>query len=102
MSDYIKREDAVFTMCFAMCGHKPCEERSFCQIAKSMDNIPAADVRGNVRGEWVTKQRHEHYPSCKPYEADYCSVCGKRGNAEYELCPNCGADMRDQAKEVGS
>ena len=44
-------------------------------------------------GKWITKIRHEHYPSGKQYEEDFCSVCGKRGSLEYQFCPNCGAKM---------
>lgn len=45
------------------------------------------------RGKWKTAIRHEHYPSGKEYEADYCSVCGRRGSLEYNYCPCCGARM---------
>lgn len=52
-----------------------------------------ADVEPVKHGRWITKIRHEHYPSGKEYEADYCSVCGKRGQMDFVYCPNCGAKM---------
>ena len=44
-------------------------------------------------GKWITRLRHEHYPSGKPYEEDFCSECGKRGSLEYPFCPWCGIKM---------
>ena len=44
-------------------------------------------------GKWITRLRHEHYPSGKPYEEDFCSECGKRGSLEYPFCPWCGKKM---------
>ena len=46
-----------------------------------------------AKGKWITKIRHEHYPSGTEYEADYCSACGMRGSLEYNFCPHCGARM---------
>lgn len=50
------------------------------------------------RGKWETVIRHEHYPSGREYEADYCSVCGRRGSLEYNYCPCCGAIMKGGAE----
>ena len=50
-------------------------------------------------GKWITRIRHEHYPSGKPYEEDFCSECGKRGSLEYPFCPWCGIKM--ESSEVG-
>ena len=50
--------------------------------------IPTANVRENVKGEWL------HTPTWWIY----CSVCGKEppneSNVATDFCPNCGADMR--------
>lgn len=54
-----------------------------------------ADVKPVERGEWIYKERHEHYPSGKPYTARYCGVCGRRDhNEDSDYCGYCGADMR--------
>ena len=66
---------------------KPGIEQARCMVHEA----PTVEPK---RGEWITKTRHEHWPSGKPYEADYCSVCKKRGSLEFDFCPNCGADMR--------
>ena len=58
-----------------------------------IDTQPTADVRENVRGEWIEKN-----DVCR------CSVCGKEalwseriGCVCTDYCPNCGADMRGEA-----
>lgn len=97
MTDYISREAAIkrFTFATLDClGMEPTIMAS--DVVAALKSLPAADVREVKRGKWETKQRHEHYPSGDPYEADYCSVCGKRGSKEFLYCPNCGSDMRGE------
>ena len=49
--------------------------------------LPAADVRENVKLEWIRT----------PTAWVYCSVCGEEPpqetNARTRFCPNCGAKM---------
>ena len=56
---------------------------------QDVKDFPAADVRENVRGEWIYKD----YKTC-------CSKCfspyGVRYDGENNFCPNCGADMRGE------
>ena len=60
----------------------------------------AAMKRERARGEWIYKERHEHYPSGKPYTARYCGVCGRRDhNEDSDYCGYCGADMRKENKD---
>ena len=56
-----------------------------------INNMPTADVRENVRGEWLSGD-------CMGAS---CSKCGEyfsfRTFSEvynFNFCPNCGADMR--------
>lgn len=54
-------------------------------------NQPTADVRENVRGEWVFPYEDKKYKRC--------SACGKTFYsipATSNYCPNCGADMRGE------
>ena len=64
MTEYVKREDAKKAILEA-CG---CDYRcmvgcnGMCDIHAgsvwgAVDNIPAADVRENVKGEWIKSQR---------------------------------------------
>lgn len=52
-----------------------------------LDCAPTADVRKNVRGEWL----HISDGYCDVLK---CSQCGKTTDSQSNFCPNCGADMR--------
>ena len=58
---------------------------------EQVDDIPAADVRENIRGEWI-QDKHEMagygYFDCSVCGADFYDIEG------FNFCPNCGADMR--------
>lgn len=62
------------------------EKERFVQECMACELRRAAPV---VYGQWGARIRHEHYPSGEEHEADYCSVCGKRGRMD----PNCGVKM---------
>ena len=57
-----------------------------------LSDIPSADVRPVVWGEW------KHSESAGLYT---CSVCGQYGTVhdalDYNFCPHCGADMRKES-----
>lgn len=62
---------------------------SECIPLKDLDDFPAADVRENVRGEWIYKDGKTCCSKCfSPY--------GVRYDGENNFCPNCGADMRGE------
>lgn len=87
-------------------------------FAQLTDNIPAADVKEIVHGEWIEK---EHWvPLSRDYEVSYdsycddyydekthswkekywhCSCCSYEASRfmkpVYKYCPNCGAKMRE-------
>ena len=51
-----------------------------------IDAQPTADVRENVRGEWINMFGH-----------GICNICGYKGSPVLtNFCPNCGADMRER------
>ena len=108
MSDYISRADAM----------KPFQDRleiaeakcaagiaTICdaQVAgmseaaiKLLKDIPTADVRPVVRGEWISYI--EESPEGTKYIGHRCSVCNEwEGFAEgCNFCPNCGAKMKGE------
>lgn len=43
------------------------------------------------KGHWIRVTGHNRFIEFK------CSNCGKLTNASYLWCPNCGADMRQEA-----
>lgn len=56
------------------------------EVLGILSGQPTADVRENVRGEWIDAQ----YPFSK------CSICDcyfDTANNEANFCPNCGAQM---------
>lgn len=61
-------------------------------VNETIDDQPTADVRENVRGEWIeiTNETEEWY-----WHPSKCSVCGAEMLLSFDnFCPNCGADMR--------
>ena len=66
------------------------------EIIEAIEAIPAADVRPVVRGTWVGIDDFPH----EDWECDHCGCVV--GNTDdpwnyYHLCPNCGADMREES-----
>ena len=52
-----------------------------------LPTIPTADVRENVRGEWMPM-----------FGKNVCNRCGHKIDiVPTNFCPNCGADMRGKA-----
>ena len=63
----------------------------FYEFQTLIDSAPSADVRENVRGEWI-KQYFDFRDNCQIYS---CSKCGYQ-DIDTNFCPNCGADMRGE------
>ena len=78
-----------------------CEE-DWCDLMvvyELLNEMPAADVRENVKGEWVHKsEKLAPLNTVWWYE---CSACGHHAFNEMttDFCPNCGADMRGEKNE---
>ena len=71
------------------------------ECIKAIEQQPTADVRENVRGEWIDKGKNWTVTNgaiSMEIPVKECSVCGR----PYlyiitdRFCPNCGADMRSQ------
>ena len=56
-------------------------------IVIEIEQIPAADVKPVVRGEWIIRRGNW----TDEYE---CSLCHKVSKTYGNYCPWCGADMR--------
>lgn len=64
-----------------------------------IDDIPPADVRENVKGQWLDYCDNPIKSYFDGRYSAHCSVCGYHPEYEEEMrsanfCPNCGADMR--------
>ena len=81
------------------------EDRGACfvgysEVPRFIDNAPTADVRENIKGEWIDAPNREF---C--FRADFktikCNKCGynmpKCDSFVNNFCPNCGADMRGES-----
>lgn len=92
MDDYIKRENAINVFCW--------DEDLYvrCGIAtKNIKDIPSADVRENVKGEWIdiTMWHDEYFGNKCQAPAQKCSNCGEWSvGINKKFCPNCGAQMK--------
>ena len=64
-----------------------------------IDTQPTADVRENVKGNWLPQDNNKTngMMSTTVYYYPKCSVCGHCANYT-NFCPNCGADMRGEEK----
>lgn len=67
---------------------------------KLLKNVPAADVRPVVMGEWLMPNADK---TDRPMPE--CSVCGwyvtEEAAMEFTFCPTCGADMITGKEENG-
>lgn len=91
MDDYIKRADAL-----KMKFHDGINDDGqlyvpYRDVEKHLRQLPAADVRENIHGNWVGIDDF-------PYEEFECDRCGyiievASGASFANFCPNCGADM---------
>ena len=94
MTDYIRREDALFALRKAERGGSMTAltrlERAYAEIRE----MPAADVAEVVHGQWYMLD------DCANAGV-YCSACGRRVHREEfaykklrsKYCPHCGAKM---------
>ena len=73
--------------------HRALEDEWEIQYAYNrLDEIPAADVRPVVRGEW--KQFDEDTWECSNCGLLWTLNDGNPHDNNMNFCPNCGADMR--------
>lgn len=67
-----------------------------------VQNLPAADVRENVKSKWVTVEDwdgDEHY-RCFACGIEWFLEAGTPNENNMNFCPNCGADMRGDTDGV--
>ncbi len=98
MDDYIKRKDAldVFSK-YMFAGYRGNGKSFFSDIVMptfyhAIAELPSADVRENIYGEWV-KNNNGTYS---------CSLCQSwipnEQHSYARFCLHCGADMRGKAE----
>ena len=99
MSDYIKREDAIEIIARHDDTDGTIKVFSGRFVNGLISAIPPADVRENVKGQWLDYRDNPIKFYFDGRYSAHCSVCGYHPEYEEEMrsanfCPNCGADMR--------
>ena len=63
----------------------------------AIENL-SADVRENVKGEWIDEKRLSYeYDGNEVVVVTWkCSKCGEETNVRSNFCPECGADMKGE------
>ena len=108
VTDYISREAAL--ACFSDWIDRYGHEHTADEMTEyqKIEELPAADVREVVRGEWEKHEDFDPYGGGRFVEW-VCSECDKRLRGDWVIrnshieetptenfCPNCGANMRGE------
>ena len=99
MAEYIKRDD-LFALSRDYTRYDGKWEEAV--PVKAIRNIPSADVAEVRHGTWHKFEKGTGGSLCYGFivmkTAYRCSKCGKDVWEMSDFCPNCGADMRSNAK----
>lgn len=94
MTEYIEREQARQVIC-GWCEYDTCPGYDNywdkCDAKRRLNDIPTADVKPVVRGEWRL-----YSPLTDAYECNNCGYQVIDESFRTNFCPNCGADMRPE------
>lgn len=109
MNDYISRQKAIeiinhyaemalYRMLSLEPGSRSCliaelQYGDRKHIRKMVEDIPAADVRPVVYGEW--EEIRDPYGKIE----GWLCKCGSESKSKTDFCPHCGADMRGKVNE---
>lgn len=66
------------------------------ELAKTIDNMPAADVASVRHGGWITQEGwtpDDYYYTCSICNEDFYMIVGTPSDNNYKFCPHCGAKM---------
>lgn len=88
MAEYIKKDDVLEYMRSRLDMQDEYLPIHFMDFV--IDEMPAADVRENVRGTWLGKP-------IGGYCTVRCSICNaafRYNRGQWSFCPECGTDMR--------
>ena len=101
MVEYILRDQAIIAVTGAKLPDVSASglpiangKRSVTDCVRRLKEIPAADVRPVVLGEWT---RIDYEPHGHDYK---CSACGWKNDMPTHFCPNCGAKMQNSLEKV--
>ena len=111
--EYIEKEAAILELLDkGQCSHRyrlgEEWELNFDEIREAIANVPAADVRENVKAEWIPFTRfgewvNDGHGVLRPQLLDAgfkCSACGTMKHTRTKWCPDCGAEIVLAAVQV--
>lgn len=95
MAEYIDKETAVLFLWESAEGlhGTPSWASLLEECADKIADFPAADVRENVRAEWIQHYETTSDNETLPYGWE-CSLCGRWEMEKQPFC-NCGAKMEE-------
>lgn len=101
MTEYIDRQSAIGMLSqrkhLAIKEYNYDEVRLMDFLIDSIEDLPSADVRENVHGEWIYK-KGDMVTCADGWSCSHCK-CTYHTRVPYfkdfNFCPNCGADMRE-------
>lgn len=97
MSEYIKREDALDAVLFALVGTGYQSNAIY-----AIRDVPAADVEEVRHGTWLPIIERSSYLDPPYYDTGKCSSCGyvvDVSEMHFKYCPECGAKMGERRDE---
>ena len=98
MSRYIDADEltiALDALCDRVCEYSKSQRYGVCDACSLgsafgvIENFPSVDVREVVHGKWLLNDMNG-------FKIFDCSNCGIHIEAQFNYCPNCGADMRGE------
>lgn len=110
MTEYISREAAIsHPFANGQYDHAHANQqfiRGHESYKEWIENLPAADVKPVVRGEWNEIERGGLLTRYALFRCTHCGNIFKvyedtlnAGRGDKNFCPNCGADMRKEATD---
>ena len=92
MPRYIDADNLIDYIRTLSIWSKTYEVEALRAINELLNQIPTAEVRENVKGEWIEVIDIG-------YHGWRCNLCGEDSYRKSNYCPNCGADMRKEETE---
>lgn len=94
MAEYIEKDKLRLMKTEECAGHTIEYAMGWKACVEWVKSLPAADVRENVKAEWVPADEKPYIR--KHFHTMACSNCRKRKDGKWNFCPNCGAKMEVQ------
>ena len=93
MDKYIKEDKSEFQKWDSGCWIR------YILFEQALDEMPSADVRENIHGEWIVKKTERRKVFYCTKKIAHCPYCGHMEDRNIpNFCSNCGADLRGETE----